>query len=185
MIEQQREARRRREHVVGRLRHVHVIVRMHLGVRALRRAEHFRGAVGEHLVGVHVVRRAGARLIHVDDELIAQLAGKNFVGGGHDGAADVGGQLARGLVGGRRGFLDEDGGGDELVRRAQAADRKIFDGPLGLDPVVRIRGHGVFAERIALYAMHRVRFHLIDSRLQIPLSILPGCFQGFSTACST
>ena len=31
---------------------------------------------------------------------------------------------------------------------------KILDGALGLDPVVRVRGHGVFAERIALYAMH-------------------------------
>ena len=64
------------------------------------------------------------------------------------------GQLARGSVGGRRGFLDEDRRGNELFRRAQAADGKILDGALSLDPVVRVRGHGVFAERIALYAMH-------------------------------
>ena len=88
--------------------------------------------------------------------------------------ADVRRKSARRHVGGGRRFLDEDGGGDELVRRPQAADRKIFDRPLRLDPVVRIRRNGVFAERIALYAMH--------SDCQF---ILPGCFQGFSTACST
>ena len=93
--------------------------------------------------------------------------------------ADLRRQLARGHVGGGRRFLDEDGGGDELVRRAQAADRKILGGALGLDAVVRVGGHGVLAERIALDAMHR------SHRLPVDMSILPGCFQGFSTACST
>ena len=88
--------------------------------------------------------------------------------------ADVVGELARGLVGGRRGFLDEDGCGDELVRRAQAADGKILDGALSLDPVVRIRGHGVFAERIALM---RCILRLDPYRLQFYTTrMLPGFF---------
>ena len=157
VIEQQREAHRRREHVVGRLRHVHVIVGVDLRVSAPRRAEHLCRPVRDHLVGVHVVRRSGARLVHVDDELIAELAGQNFIGGIHDRLGDIVGELARGLVGGGRGFLDEDRRGDKLFRRAQAADRKILDGALSLDPVVRIRGHGVFAERIALYSMHETQ----------------------------
>ena len=82
------EPRRRREHVVGRLSHVDVIVGVDARVGALRLAEDLAGAVGEHLVGVHVVRRAGARLVHVDDELIAKLAGQDLVGGLDDGVGD-------------------------------------------------------------------------------------------------
>jgi hypothetical protein len=79
VIEQQGETRRRREHVVGGLAHVDVIVRMHVLVGAFRRAEQFRGAIGEHLVGVHVVRRTGARLVDVNTELIAEFAAEDFV----------------------------------------------------------------------------------------------------------
>ena len=53
-------------------------------------AEELRGAVGQHLVGVHVVRRAGARLVDVDDELVAQRAGEDFVGRRDDRVGDVG-----------------------------------------------------------------------------------------------
>ena len=52
-------------------------------------------------------------------------------------------------VGLRRGFLDEDGGGDEVGRRAQAADREVFDRASRLDAVVGVGGDGVFAQRIA------------------------------------
>ena len=69
--EQQREPGRGREHVVRRLRHVDVIVGMHEAVFAARPAEEFGGTVRDHLVDVHVVRRAGAGLVDVDDELIA------------------------------------------------------------------------------------------------------------------
>ena len=54
---------------------------MHGRVLAALRAEQLVGAVGQHLVGVHVVRRAGAGLIRIDDELVAMLAGEHFVGG--------------------------------------------------------------------------------------------------------
>ena len=72
--------------------------------------------------------------------------------------ADVRRQLARRLVGGGGGFLDEDGGGDELVGCTQPADRKILDGALSLDAVVRIGRDGVFAERIALNAVHTIHY---------------------------
>ncbi len=108
------------------------------------------------------MRRAGARLVHVDDELIAELAGEHFVGRGHDGMADVAGQVIRGRVGRRRRFLDEDGGRHELVGCAKAADRKVLGGALGLDPVVRVGRNVVLAQRIALAANVAlgVRFHL-------------------------
>src|SRR5436190_1758815 len=52
---EQRETRRRRKDVVRRLRHVDVVVRVNAPVGAAGFAEHFTGAVREHLVRVHVV----------------------------------------------------------------------------------------------------------------------------------
>ena len=89
VFEEQRQPRGRRKDVVGGLAHVDVIVRVHHGVGAARAAEKLGRAVGEHLVGVHVVRRARAGLVHVDDELIAQLAGKDFVCRGDDGIGNA------------------------------------------------------------------------------------------------
>ena len=43
---------------------------------AARAAEQLVRAIREHLVHVHVVRRAGARLIRIDDELLAVLAAR-------------------------------------------------------------------------------------------------------------
>src|SRR5690349_23380504 len=47
-----------RDHVVGGLRHVDVIVGMHRLVRAALPAQQLVRAIGEHLVTVHVVRGA-------------------------------------------------------------------------------------------------------------------------------
>ena len=125
MLQRQRQPRRRREHVVGRLAHVDVIVRMHDVIGAARAAEQLRGAIGEHLVGVHVVRRAGAGLIDVDDELIAQLTGEDFVGGGDDrvGASAI--ETIERAIRFRGGALDQDRRVDEARGRNQPADREI------------------------------------------------------------
>ena len=55
---------RRREDVVGRLRGVHVVVRVH------RLAERLGGQRRDDLVGVHVARRPGAGLEDVDREVL-------------------------------------------------------------------------------------------------------------------
>ena len=86
--QQQRQPRRGRENVVRRLAHVDVVVGVHPLIGPARFAEDFGGAVREHLVRVHVVRRAGAGLIDIDDELIAERAGQDLVGGGDDRARD-------------------------------------------------------------------------------------------------
>src|SRR5207237_10536852 len=54
----------RREHVVGRLRRVDVIVGVDLTVQA------FQGQVGDDLVGVHVRGRARPRLYEVDVDVV-------------------------------------------------------------------------------------------------------------------
>ena len=83
------EPHRRGKHVVGGLSHVDVVVRVHQRVLAARAAEDLGGAVGEHLVRVHVVRGAGPRLVHVDDELVAELAGEHFIRRSHDRIRDL------------------------------------------------------------------------------------------------
>ena len=115
----------------------------------LRLAEHLASAVREHFVRVHVVRRAGAGLIDVDDELIAERAGEDLVGGGARSRSAMSGvEAAERGVGFGRGFLDEDGGGDEIGGRAKAADRKVLDGARGLHAVVRVGGNVELAQRI-------------------------------------
>ena len=157
--EEQRQTRRRGHDVVGRLAHVHVIVRVHARVHAARLAEDLRGAVGQHLVGVHVVRRPGAGLVDVDDELIAKVAGEDLVRRGHNRARDVGVEAPERGVGLGRRFLDEDRAGDEIGMRAQAADRKVLDGARGLHAVVRLGGNAQFAEWVSLSAKRHVAVH--------------------------
>ena len=129
-----------------------MVVRVNECVRALGSAEELGRAVRQHLVRVHVVRRAGARLIHVDDELIAERAGENFVGGRADGVRDVRLQAAQRGVRFGGGFFDEDRRDDQIVGRAKTADREVVDRARGLYAVVRIGGNLELAKRIAFGA---------------------------------
>src|SRR5439155_25453451 len=165
--EQQREPRRRGEDVVRRLTHVDVIVRVDTRIDAARLAEQFRRAVGEHFVGVHVVRRAGAGLIHVDDELIAEASVENLVGGRDNRARHIGVQAAERGGGFGRGFLDQDGRGDEVVWRTQAADRKVLDGARRLDAVVRVGRNLQLAQRVALGAVFHGGWWLVAAAWRI------------------
>ncbi len=100
---------------------------------APRRAEDLGGAVRQHFVRVHVVRRSGAGLIDVDDELIAQAALEDLVGGGDDGARDLPIEPSERGVGFGSRLLDQHGGRDQLGRRGQAADREVLDRALRLE----------------------------------------------------
>ncbi len=144
--------RRRRVDVVGRLSHVHVVVGVDAGVRATALTEDLGRAVGEDLVGVHVVRRAGAGLVDVDDELIAELPAENLVGGFYDRACDAWGEPAERSVRLRRGLLDQDGGRNERRRGGEPADGEVLDRARRLSAVVRLRGHPDVAERVAFDA---------------------------------
>jgi hypothetical protein len=125
-------------------------------VLAARAAEDLRRAVREHFVDIHIVRRASARLIDVDDELIAQPPGQDFIGRAHDREADLARQPPERDVRLRRRLFHHDGRCHQLVRRAQSADRKVLHRPRRLRAVVRVRRHADLAERIALDAVgHR------------------------------
>ena len=141
-----------RNHVVGGLRHVDVIVRMDQRIAAARRSEVLVGEVGEHLVHVHVVRRAGAGLVHVDDEVVAMRATQDLIGGGDDRVGQLRIEPARLLVRERRGFLDPDHRRHEHRQRAHPADRKILRGAYRLRAVERGCRNGQRTERVLLGA---------------------------------
>ncbi len=127
----------RRDDVVGRLAHVHVIVRDGPAVAAAARA---RGAIGDHLVGVHVGRGARAGLEHVDDEVRVEARRSTT-----SSAASRMRRRARtasspsSAFTSRRGVLDQAERVDEAAREAIAADRKVLDGALGRRPPQRVR----------------------------------------------
>ncbi len=149
---QHRQAHRRRDDVVGALGHVDVIVRVHRGVDAARRAEDLVGPVGEHLVNVHVVAGARAGLIHVHDELIAMLPAENLVGRLDDGVGQARLQPAGLLVRERGRALDPDHRVHEGRQRTEPGDRKILGRAQRLDAVQRVGRDGLFAQGIAFEA---------------------------------
>ena len=110
----QREPERGRVDVVGRLPEVDVVVRVDVLVLALLVAERLQREVGDHLVGVHVGRRAGAALDEVGDELVAHLAGDQPVAGGGDRVGDLGVEHAEVAVRQRGGLLHVAEGLDEV-----------------------------------------------------------------------
>ena len=85
--QRRRNVHRRRERVVRRLPHVDVVVRMDgafLALRADAEPQPLVRQVGDHLVGVHVGRGAGAGLVDVDRKVVVVLAGGDFFDGGDD-----------------------------------------------------------------------------------------------------
>ncbi len=104
-----REVDGRREHVVRRLRRVHVVVRMHRAglAQSLGRER------GEHLVHVHVRRRARPGLEDVDRELVVVAAAAHFGGGVVDGLGHVLVDHAEPSVDGRARALDRGQRGDQ------------------------------------------------------------------------
>ena len=74
--------------VVGGLRAVDVIVRVAVLVLALLVAHQLERAVGDHLVGVHVGRGAGAALEDVEPELVVELSVDELLAGLLDARQD-------------------------------------------------------------------------------------------------
>jgi hypothetical protein len=125
---------------------------MHALVRAAGVAEDLGRSIRQHFVRVHVVRRAGAGLVDIDDELIAKLAAQNLVGSGDDRARDLRVEPSEHGVHVRRGLLDQDRRRHEIGWRAQPADREVLDGARGLHAVVGIGRYLQLAEWVALNA---------------------------------
>jgi hypothetical protein len=103
-------------------------------------AQQLAGAVGQHLVDVHVGLRARAGLPHHQRELARVLAGQHLIGGGVDGLGLLGIQQTQRMVDRGRGLLDLRQRGNDLARLLLAADVEVLQRALRLrapEPVGR------------------------------------------------
>jgi hypothetical protein len=127
--------------VVRALPHVHMIVRVHQRMIAALAAEQLDGAVGDHFVGVHVGRRAGSRLKHLDDELIVEASRGDFQRRLFDRLARLFGEQAQRHVRARGRRLDVSERGEKAPREAVAGDGKVGRRASRLSRVVRVGRH--------------------------------------------
>jgi hypothetical protein len=141
--------------VVRRLPEVHVVVGIDVLVFALFVAERLEREVGDHLVRVHVGRRAGAALDHVDHELFVQLSRADLPAGLDDGARTPLVQLPEILVGVRCRLLHARQGIDELRIGADRCpgNRKILQGAQGVNAVVGLGRDLAISQEVVLDAI--------------------------------
>src|SRR5439155_9854162 len=105
-------------------------------------------AIGDDLIGVHVRRRTGAGLKNVENKLVVQLAGSNFLRSALDGLGKSGFEQPQISVGLRRGKLNLSERANEVTRKADSTDRKVLDGSLGLGAVQRVLWHLDISHRV-------------------------------------
>ncbi len=136
--------------VVRGLGAVHVVVRGAVLVFALLVPHQFQGAVGDHLVRIHVHGGAGSALHHVHRELVVELAVHDFPAGGHDRFADFLRKDAELGVGGCGGHLHIGHRDDVLgiVAHPRGGNLIVVEGPLGLDAVVSVGGNLKFSQEV-------------------------------------
>ncbi len=150
VAEQQAQANGGGVGVVGGLRHVHVVVRMQVLVFALGVAHRLEPEVGDHFIGIHVGRSAGAALDHVHHELLVVLTA-NQPGAALTDRHVLGlGQVAQLTVGICRCLLDHRQGDDQfrVMRQRHAGEAEVVQCAQGLDAVVGVGRNGKGAKQV-------------------------------------
>ena len=137
------------KHVVGRLAHVDVVVRVHQPALAALAAQQLAGPVGQHLVDVHVGLGARSGLPDHQGEFLVVPPGQHLVGGGDDGRRLVLRQQAHQVVHDRGGAFDLRQGPDDFTRLALAGNIEVLQGALGLRAPQALGRHLHRAEGIA------------------------------------
>ena len=141
-----------RDHVVGRLAEVDVVVGVDRAARPEGAAEQLDRAVADHLVGVHVGRGAAAGLEDVDHELVVEPALRHLLGRRRDRAGQACVEQAQvGVDHGRPG-LDQAERADEVAGEPQRADREVEPRSHGAGAVVGTGGNIHLAHRVAFRA---------------------------------
>src|ERR1700743_2676756 len=135
--------------VVGRLRHVDVVVGMHGHAVG-------GGDTRDHLVGVHVGTGARPGLEDVDRELLVVLTVGDFGGGGDDRVGLVRGQQPKVLIHLRAGGFQQTQRADLGGLEPSSGDRKVFHRALSLGAPQRFRGHLDLAHGVVLDAVFGV-----------------------------
>ncbi|MNO46165.1 hypothetical protein D3C76_364480 [compost metagenome] len=140
MAQQQAQTDGGRVGVVGRLRHVHVVVRVQVLVLTLLVAHGLQRDVGDDFVGVHVGRSTSTALDHVHHELVVVIAFDQAGAGCGDGSVLGIAQVTQLTVGVGSGLLDHGQGHDQLrvVRQRNTGEVEVVGSAQGLDAVVGI-----------------------------------------------
>ncbi|MNE23951.1 hypothetical protein D3C80_1172240 [compost metagenome] len=76
-----RHMHRRREHVVGTLAFVHVVIRVNFSFHTAHAAQQLARAVCQHFIHVHVALGAGAGLPDSERKFVDMFIGQHFIGG--------------------------------------------------------------------------------------------------------
>ena len=106
--------------------------------------------VGDHLVGIHVGRGAGAGLEDVDDKLVVMIPGNHLLGSPDDDIGLLRVEDPQVPVDDRSSALDQTECPDESAPETQIRYREVVHRPLGGGPVVGIVGDLQLAHRITL-----------------------------------
>ncbi|MNZ69560.1 hypothetical protein D3C78_878640 [compost metagenome] len=140
VTQQQAQADRGRVGVVGRLRHVHVVVRVQVLVLALLVAHGLQRDVGDYFVGVHVGRSTSTALNHVDHELLVVVAADQAGASLADGSVLGIAQVTQLTVGVGSSLLDHGQGHNQfrVVRQRNAGEVEVVGSTQSLDTVVGI-----------------------------------------------
>ena len=85
------EPKRRRIHIIGRLRSVHVVIGVDVPIVPVFKAQRFQRKIGNHFIRIHVCRGACAALDHVHDEMLVMVTCQQFVTGVLDRCRFLGG----------------------------------------------------------------------------------------------
>ena len=123
---------------------------------ALAVPQELKGAVGDHLVGIHIGRCPRAALNAVNGELIVQFALDDLIASRADGIPDLAGQHAELHVRNGRSLLDLTERLDKFREAgdAHAGNREILDRPIGLDSVICIGRDAHFTQKIVFETRH-------------------------------
>src|ERR1019366_3063889 len=129
------------ERVVGRLRHVDVIVGMDRLLAAHLTAGDLDSTIGYYFVGIHVRLRAAACLPDAEREMVIEFPGNDFIAGLNYELALLLGEFTEVTIHERGSLLEDAERTDELERHHVTADVEMDEGTGGLRAVIAIGGH--------------------------------------------
>src|SRR6186713_416012 len=147
----------RRKAVVGGLRAVDVVVRMHRRFRSERPSEALIGTVRDHFVRIHVGLRAGSRLPDRKRKVGIEPPLPHLFGGSLDRCSDFDVEDTQTTVGTSGGELLQPEGADQRDGKTLLPDREKFQSTLRLRTPISVGGNLDVAEQVALNAKERFR----------------------------
>ena len=138
--------------VVGRLRHIHMIVGVNRRLASKRRARELAAAIGNHFVYVHVELGAAAGHPHVQRKHVMMPARKDLVTDFNDQLVWLLGEPLAVAVGEGGGFLQDRVGGDHFAGNQIRADTEMFKRALRLCAPKPVGGNINFAEAVSFFS---------------------------------